>query len=232
MRFFLLALFLIGSLPAVSPAQAPSQTPIDIQPVKELVPTGTLGTCGYAPIDRESEHYKKLDQSELATGSFMAPYDIHAKKGKYVSWYGIVRGITASGEHQTRITLLLEHKYFDGMTDCHIMLVSHSGGGDFLATLDSFPTAIPALALVRIYGKVVDQTAGTPRIEAEYVRVWSWGTFTFPDLGAADKSNPVWTKYSKLKEGQRIYNPYPHESYYRFMLGNPDDFGLNWKPQP
>ena len=33
------------------------------------------------------------------------------------------------------VTLLVQHHFFDGMTDCHIMLVAKSGDGDFVAKL-------------------------------------------------------------------------------------------------
>jgi hypothetical protein len=221
-----LALFTLALSGAFSVAVA--QTPIDVQPVKELVRTGTLATCGYTPVAQEEPSFKKLEKDETVTGSFLAPYSIHEKRGKFVSWFGLVRGITAS-ENKRQLTLLLQHKYFDGMTDCHIMLVSNSGGGDFRATLETDAAAIPALALVRIYGRVTDEKNKIPEIAAEYVRVWPWLTFTFSELGAGDKSNPKWAKYAKTGKGWRVYDPYPKEDYYRRMLGDPKDFGLNLK---
>jgi hypothetical protein len=227
MRLSLLALSLIGGAAAVAVAQ----TPMDIQPVKELKPTGSLGTCAYKPTGNEEPFYKRLDSDELATGSFMKAYSIHGKTGKYVSWYGIIRGITVSDQRKGEMTLLLEQKFFDGLSDCHIMLVSYSGGGDFRAILTGEPAAISALALVRVYGKVVRETDKIPEIAAEYVRVWPWLTFTFTDLGPEDKGNSLWAKYSHINKGDRIYAPYPDLAYYRRLLGNPGDFGLDWKPQ-
>jgi hypothetical protein len=209
---------------------ANAQTPVDVETVKDLKPTGTLATSVYRPVPTEEPFFKKLSAKEISTGSFMAPYSIHGKKGKYVSWYGVVRGITVSDPQRGEITVLLDQKYFDGMTDSHIMLVSYSGGGDFQATLQTKSDTLPPLSLVRIYGKVVNETDKIPQIAVEYVRVWPWLTFTFTDLGAADESNPVWAKFSKFHEGQRIYNPYPKEDYYQRMLGDPKFFGLNWKP--
>jgi hypothetical protein len=209
---------------------AAAQTPMDIEPVKELVPNGTLATSIYRPVAQEEPFFKKLSQDELSTGSFMAPYTVHGKTGKYVSWYGVVRGITVSDQQKGEITLLLDQHYFDGMTDSHIMLVSYSGGGDFRATLRADPSALPPLSLVRIYGKVVDETDNIPHVAAEYIRVWPWLTFTFTDLGASDKSNPLWGKYSKFHAGGRIYNPYPKEDYYLRMLGDPKFFGVNFSP--
>jgi hypothetical protein len=205
-----------------------SQTPMDVQPVKELKPTGTLATCGYSPASKEDAFYGKLAPSERATGSFMKAYSIHHKKGKFVSWFGIVRGISQQ-QCSDKFSLLLEQKYFDGLTDCHIMLVSKNGSGDFIAHLQGSPAPIPALALVRVYGKVVDEKNDVPEITADYIRVWPWLTFTFTDLGAEDHSNPRWAAYCKLCKRNRIYDPYPTEQYYLEMLGDPKDFGPNWK---
>lgn len=204
-----------------------AQAPIDIQPVKNLERGNSLATCGYAPVEKEKPFYTKLESREQATGSFMAPYDIHGKKGKYVSWYAIVRGISRSQPGEEKFTLLLEHKYFDGLTDCHIMMVSQSGSGDFQAKLEGNGESIPALALVRVYGTVVDEKDRVPQIAVEYIRVWPWLTFTLTDLGSEDRTNPRWLKYCKRCKGGRIYNPYPDEGYYREVLGDPKDFGVH-----
>lgn len=207
-----------------------SQTPVETQPIKQLIRTGTLGTSIYAPTSMEQPFFKHLDKNEIATGSFMEPYSIHGKVGKFVSWFGIVRGITVSSKDKDELTVLLDQKYFDGMTDSHIMLVSYSGGGDFSAVVHADPSALPPLPLVRIYGKVEQEIDNVPHLSAEYVHVWPWLTFTFTDLGDGDKSNPIWAKYSKFPAGGRVYNPYPGEDYYLRMLGDPKFFGLNWKP--
>jgi len=201
-----------------------AQTPIEVQPVKELKPTGSLGTCGYQPSSKEGPYFEKLGTKERSTGSFMEGYDIHKRDGQFVSWYGVVRGITRVPDSDSW-DLLLEQKYFDGMTDCHIMLVSKSGSGDFNAGVQAKDVPVPALALVRVYGKVA-QKNGNPFVEAAFVRVWPWMTFTFADLGAADKSNPRWKKECKLCEGGRVYRPYPDEKYYRNVLGDPQQFGV------
>jgi hypothetical protein len=204
-----------------------AQTPVDVQPVKKLDRGNSLGTCGYTPVEKEKPYYAKLASGERATGSFMAPYDIQGKKGKYVSWYGIVRGISRSQPGEEKLTLLLDHKYFDGMSDCHIMMVSRSGSGDFQAKLEGNAEAIPALALVRVYGTVVEEKDKVPQIAADYVRVWPWFTFTLTDLGAEDRTNPRWLKYCKRCKGGRVYDPYPTEKYYLEVLGAPKDFGVH-----
>jgi hypothetical protein len=111
------------------------ETPTDVQPTKKLVRTGTRGTCGYQPTEKETPFYKKRDPSTRATGSFLEEYNIHTKVGRYVSWFGIVRGMV-DAKPGAAMTLLLEQKSFDGMTDCHIQLVSLGGSGDCNATID------------------------------------------------------------------------------------------------
>lgn len=197
---------------------------MDVQPVKELVRNGTLGTCGYQPTAKEAPFFKKLEDSERQTGSFLQAYSIHKKVKHYVSWFGIVRGILDAKPGGT-MTLLLEQKSFDGMTDCHIMLVSVAGSGDFHATLGPIDGIIPPLALVRVYGTVSGEKDGVPQVDVDYLRVWPWQTFTFTDLGPENKGNPQWEKYCRLCKGGRIYDPYPDRDYYLSMLGDPKEFG-------
>jgi len=200
-----------------------AQTPFAVEAVKPLQRTGSLSTCSYSPRSEEKPFFAKLSNKEVVTGSFAAPYDIHSRNDQYVSWYGIVRGISKIAGTGDRWQLLVQHKYFDGMTDCHIMLVSISGSGDFRINLEAKAVNIPALALIRVYG-TVKQENGTPVIQAEFVRVWPWMTFTFTDLGAEDKTNPRWKKVCRICRTARIYQPYPDEKYYRDALGDLTDY--------
>jgi hypothetical protein len=202
-----------------------SQTQIETEPVKELQRTNTLGTCEYKPTEGELVFYQKLQPKEQRTGSIMEDYDIHQKDG-YVSWYAIVRGISKTGDGHWRC--LLEHKFFDGTTDCHIMSVDVAGSGDFYADLEVGDLAIPALALVRVYGTITGKEDGKPVLDAEYVRVWPWRTFTFMPLMKNDRTNQKW-KDARSLSGQGIYNPYPDDQYYRAILGNPAEYGLSLK---
>src|SRR6202035_1142565 len=152
-----------------------AQTPMEVQPVKKLVPTGTLGTCGYQPTEKEAPFYNKLDPAERTTGSFQKEYNIQKKRNQYVSWFGIVRGIVDTKSDGT-ITLLLEQKFFDGLTDCHIMLVSLGGSGDFTATVGPIEGSIVPLTLIRVYGEVSGEKDGLPQVNVEYLRVWPWLT--------------------------------------------------------
>jgi hypothetical protein len=208
----------------LSGAGAAAQTEIETEGVKPLQRTGSLATCSYAPRAEEKPFFAKLSNKEVVTGSFAAPYDLHARNEQYVSWYGIVRGISKVSGSEGQWQLLVQHKYFDGMTDCHIMLVSMNGGGDFRVRLEAKQLDIPPLALVRVYG-MVKQENGTPVISAEFIRVWPWMTFTFTDLGAEDKTNPQWKKVCKICRTARIYRPYPDEKYYREALGDPGEYG-------
>jgi hypothetical protein len=214
----------IGAI-LIIPMLCLSQTQIETEPVKELHPTGSLATCKYKPTAGETAFYQKLAPAEQSTGSIIEDYDIHQKDG-FVSWYGIVRGI--SKVKDTQWSLLLEHKFFDGMTDCHIMLVDIGGSGDFCAEIEAADMTIPALALVRVYGTIRGQDAGTPVLAAEFVRVWPWMTFTFSNLMSKDRTNPRWKDLRSLNR-RRIYNPWPNEGYYRAILGDPKDAGLSLK---
>jgi hypothetical protein len=206
-----------------------AQTPVDIQRAKQLERSNSLGSCDYTPVDREKPFLHRIPEKERVTGSaFGPPFTILGKKGTYVSWFGIVRGISSAAPDGKTIDLLVEQKYFDGLTDCHIMLVAFTGSGDFRASIEADPQSIPALSLVKVYGRVVDEADGVPHIAVEYMRVWPWLSFTFSDLGAEDHSNPRWAQYCQTcKRKGKIHDPWPLEPYYRQILGNPDDFGVH-----
>ena len=209
---------------------AAAQTPIEIQPVKELKPTGSLGTCSYQPTEMETPFLAQLSDAEKTNGGMLTKYSIHRKTGTKVAWFGIVRGITPPAEKDGDTTLLIEHKYFDGMTDCHIMLVQWTGGGDFTARLKMDAAAIPALSLVRVYGTVTGEKLSVPEVRVDYIRVWPWRTFNFMDLTGNDHTNPRWKKFAKVS-GMDVYTPYPKDDYYFTLLGDPADFGLNLRAE-
>ena len=197
-----------------------AQTPIDVQPVKDLDRTANLATCDYRPTLKEAPYFKKLSQAEQITGSGIAEYSIHGKQGRYVSWFGVVRGVLDAKPGAS--TLLLEQKAFDGFTDCHIMLVALAGSGDFHATFVPGKETIPPLSLLRVYGRVTGEKNGVPEMTGEYLRVWPWLTFTFTDLGPSNNGNPEWARLCQLcKLGGRIFNPFPDEKYYLGTLGEP-----------
>ena len=205
---------------------AAGQTRIDIEPLRV---SDAAGTCDYTPIAPEKAYYNNVSKGETVNGPAGDPYSIHGKAGKYIAWFGIVRGITAPEKSGGDVQLLVEHRFFDGSSDCRLMVVAQGGGGDFLAGLRTDPAVIPPLALVRIYGVVVGEKNKVPQVLAQYMHVWPWHTFTFTQYGPADQSNPRWVKFANL--AGPIYNPSPTEDYYRHVLGDPLDFGMNLKPE-
>ena len=140
---------------------------------------GGLGTKFYAPSEKEQPYFQKLAPEEQQTGGLAVDYDISKKNKTYVGWFGIVRQVEErKSENET--VLLLEHKYFDGLTDAHIQAVSFNGSGDFSVALSGIGHKIEPLTLVKVYGVVsILNAESKPEIRAKFVRVWHWGTFTF-----------------------------------------------------
>ncbi|HEY6490154.1 MAG: hypothetical protein WCC26_03900 [Terracidiphilus sp.] len=206
---------------------AAGQTPLDVQAIR---PGGTTGTCEYKANGPEKPYLSNVSKGETVNGSATDPYSIYGKTGKYVAWFGIVRGITAPAQKGGDVKVLVEHRFFDGMTDCQIMVVAENGGGDFEAHLRIDPSLIPPLALVRIYGVVMDEKNHMPQVFAEYMRLWPWRTFTFANFGPPNKSNPRWAQFATA-DGIPVYNSSPTEDYYRHMLGDPLEFGLSLKAE-
>ena len=46
-----------------------AQTPMDIQPVKQLTRGNSLASCGYTPTEKEKPFFDKLAPEEQVTGS-------------------------------------------------------------------------------------------------------------------------------------------------------------------
>src|SRR5215467_1233259 len=115
---------LVGLL-AIAPLVARAGTIIEVEKAKEIKRTNSLATCAYQPTAAEKPYFSKLTGKDQITGSFMESYSIHGKSGATVSWFGIVR--QTSSDKPNSFDVLLEHKFFDGLTDCHIMLVAESG---------------------------------------------------------------------------------------------------------
>ena len=182
---------------------------------------GGLGTIQYAPSERETLFFNRLSEDEMVTGSMARDYHISTRDQKYVGWFGIVRGI---GEDATnnRTVLTIEHKYFDGLTDAHLQTVSFNGSGDFEANLAGTDHRIPPLSLVKVYGIVT--TGRPPRIGAEFVRCWHWGTFSFLAAYGAQRGNEEWRKANQIPLDD-IYEAWPHPShhYYEERLGKRPD---------
>jgi hypothetical protein len=179
---------------------------------------GTLATADYSPSEQEKRFFSKLSPDETVTGSMLSgDYSIIGKKGVYVGWFGIVRRIEES-QTANQTKLLIENKYFDGLTDTHILAISFNGGGDFVATLCGTRLGIKHLSMVKVYGFVRDEDNSVPEIRAEYVRHWDWGRFTFLGSYGKQKGNTEWKKFNRIKE-DKIYNPFPNQRYYEDRLG-------------
>ena len=182
-------------------------------------PGNSLGTKSYSPSDSEAPFFKKLSRDEVATGGLASDYDIHDKQGKYVGWFGIVREIKEEKAHQQTV-LTVEHKYFDGLTDAHIQAISFNGDGDFLAVVPGVGHKIESLSLVKVYGTVANngKKDARPTLDAEFVRDWHWGSFTFLAAMGEQHGGENWRKLNKV-ELDDIYDPYPDEQYYEDRLG-------------
>ena len=122
-------------------------------------------------------------------------------------------------EETEKTTILVEHKYFDGLTDLHLHIVSIFGAGDFKVVLLSKISSeeIPVLSLIGVYGTVKEGVESVPLLNAEYIRVWDWGLFSFMDYGK-DKSTPKWKELRKVKS-EDVYDPRPSKDFYEARLG-------------
>ena len=224
------------AIPPITPTEN-TKTIIEIQKLTTKKPSGTLGTTGYQSLSKEKSFFKKLDKDEITTGSIDVgiDYNILGKVKKYVSWFGIVRKINISKDKKPH-TLLVENKYFDGMTDSHILALSYNGGGDFIVEVTDPVDDIEDLSLIRAYGKVVKEEKNIPTLRAEYIRCFPWGEFTFMEAYGKQKGNTEWKKGIVVKsmfdepygEGN-IYNPYPDNAYYERLLGEHKQDGNNLK---
>lgn len=181
---------------------------------KQLPPArNVLTTVQYAPTETEQPFFNKLAGEEKIT----TDYSIRNKTGTYVGWFGIVRKIDED-KAKGITTLLVEMKYFDGLTDGHIMTVSFYGDGDFNVVANGIGLGLKPLSLVKVYGTVEQQTVSTPELHAEYIRQWDWGSFNFMDYGK-DNTNPEWRKLNKITDLEGIYEANPTQKYYEERLG-------------
>lgn len=207
---------LAGRLSAAAPAE--SLTPVEQVTAKpRRNGGGGLGTTTYRPSDQEQPFFGKLAAAEKKTGGLAGDYDISKKDGVFVGWFGIVREITED-KAGGKTTLLLEHKYFDGLTDSHIQALSFNGSGDFRAVLRGTGHLIRPLNLVKVYGKASKGAGDVLQVDAVFVRNWHWGTFTFLAAHGKQRGSEKWRKLNKV-ELESIYDPYPDDEYYEERLG-------------
>jgi len=121
--------------PAAGAEQAEVAKPAVVEYVQGKPKRGNgLGTTSYEPSEKEQPFFKRLAKGEVVTGGLAGDYDIAKKDKAYVGWFGVVREIKEDKERDQTV-LLVEHKYFDGLTDVHILAVSFNGSGDFQAVV-------------------------------------------------------------------------------------------------
>jgi hypothetical protein len=180
--------------------------------------------------EEEKPFFQRLAREEHATGTLFSDYDIAGKSGTYVGWFGIVRAVREDAEKGiTR--LLVEQKYFDGLQDTHILCTSFNGSGDFVAVLAGTGHEIPLLAMVKVYGTVASVKDDVPRLPAEYVRVFNWGTFTFMKDYGKQKGNEAWRSRCSVPMDS-MYSPAPGNAYYESRLGSREEFEKAAYPIP
>lgn len=215
-----------ASQPATRPATAPADaTVIEVDVPRKFEQVG-LGTGAYRPTKRESTFLAKTPEKERVNGSMVddTPYELSARNGQRVAWFGIVRRVSKTGPEEYE--LVVEHKYFDGLTDLHILALSFNGAGDFVIRLNAAgDLPVRPLMLIRAYGviQVPDGkrqagAATVPTMHPDYVRAYPWRTFTFLSDYGKDRSNPTWRKACKVPL-DKLYDPYPEEAYYEARLG-------------
>ena len=201
-----------------------SETPVEYE-VEAPRPQRGLGTVSYRPSDHEKPFFQKLARNEIETGGLAEDYDIRSRDAQYVGWFGIVRNIIVDKErHETR--LMIEHKYFDGLTDAHMQAVSFNGSGDFEAILSGDEHQIEELQLVKVYGTVTDKkTDGLLSMKVDFARDWAWGTFTFIMASGTQGGSEEWRKLNSIPLDD-IYSSRPDENYYISRLGPNKAMGI------
>jgi hypothetical protein len=178
--------------------------------------TAGLGTTFYAMSPAEKKATNGWSEQELSSGSPKTT-TLKGAIGRRIAWFGIVREVVQDKtKNETRLSV--EMKYFDGLTDLHLQIVSMFGAGDFRVVIPGMEHRIKKLSLVRVYGKVVSELDGLPVVSAQYVRVWDWKLFAFMPYGN-DKSNPQWVKLRQVGKDD-FYSSGPDDRYYEERIGS------------
>jgi hypothetical protein len=214
------ALFLFCCLSACQRRETIVEFSLDKQP-----PTFIGGaTCEYGPTDVEKKFYERLDVSSCETlqtkpgefGDETSSFFLQGHQGEFVSWFGIVRDIKPNPGERSG-TLLIENKYYPGVTDCNTETISVNGAGDFETEITDIPADLIPLVLVRVYGAVKYDQRNRPVVQADYVRVWHQGQFEFTDFGE-DQGNPKWKQNMKIP-ADITPSRATQGHYYRDLLG-------------
>jgi hypothetical protein len=175
-----------------------------------------LGTQTYAPTDAEKAATKGWKADELDPGGALEK--LTGNIDKRIAWFGIILEIKEDKESDTT-RLVVEMKYFDGLTDLHLQIVSINGAGDFAVVIPGTGHKLKSLSLVRVYGKVAaEPEGGIPEVSADFVRSWDWKLFAFMPYGK-DHSNPKWVKLRRIENELDVYDSNPTNAYYEKLLG-------------
>jgi hypothetical protein len=172
---------------------------------------------GYPFTSEEEPFAKRIDGANFPIADCTSMDD---PPGAFVGWFGIVRGMDVDRvRDETRV--YLEGKYFDGLTDTHILCVDFNGGGDFVAVLRGTDHPLLPVALVRVYGTVTSRKDGLPRLRAEYARQFDWGEFTFMFAKGDQKGSERWRALADPAAitDDDVYDPGPDVDYYVDRLG-------------
>jgi hypothetical protein len=185
-----------GAAPGADEADPPGGgvTVIEVEKAPDTAPVRRPGSTQYQPTDTERTYLEQTAEDERTnanSGPSQADYDLNARRGKRVAWFGVVRDVRKArrgeGERPDTYELVLEHKYFDGMTGPDVLALSNNGAGDFKARVWTRGRELPIkpLMLVRVYGDVargdllprggaLTQPPEPPTVEVEYARVFPW----------------------------------------------------------
>jgi hypothetical protein len=221
----LLALAVLALSQAPSEAQEPQLIELEEQKQLPHEPLSSLGTTFYQPSELEAPHAEEVAPTLPRADTDPEEHPLLGRVGQKVAWFGIVREdrfVKARGERAAHHELLVEHKYFDGLTDLHQQIVHFAGAGDIEAQVPFAEKELPneLLTLVRCYGTVTAEKQGVPTLELEFVRVWPWNNFAFMDLGGPaypDRTNKRWRKGLDLPDS--VYSARPDTAYYERLLG-------------
>jgi len=188
---------------------------IEASPDPTTFEGGSLATVDYEPTDIEAtfrdiapDPYRRVEKGGPAT--------LDGYRGKRVGWFGIIRRVEEV-ESAGRTRVLMESKYFDGLTDEDLQVVSIRGAGDFIANIPGTGHGLKLLGLARIIGVVENEKASVPELRAEYVRTWGWGQFTFMAYGV-DHSSQAWVERRRLSD-DAVYSRRMTTDYYEQLLG-------------
>ncbi len=175
------------------------------------------GTKAYTPTKLEKEATKDWTEKELESGSPEVE-TLKGKKDRRIAWFGIVRDIKEDKQKkQTR--LLVEMKYFDGMTDTPppdrlaFRRGRFSSGDSRRGAQPEEPLTGPSLW--QSDGRSRGRAAGVGRVRS----LLGLGTLCLHALRKRQEQSQ-WVKLRKVKaDDMNVYSSRPDQQYYEDRLG-------------